>query len=325
ITDTNIDLNAKIKREGFLVLNYNGNVKFVPEKGYNQASKSIVNCNLQDLAKKVVKTDSESLVFGITVKGNAITFPISAFGDDKWKSKGIGINKIAKVDSDDILLNIFTPAELKGKKILIVTAMGMAKYVDISEFSLDKKSQTTAMTFKDEDDQIVSVTAVAPPEIDDGTREARGFILAISADGMSLNCYDDVPTQGKKASGVKLMRLDDADKIIFAQHNDGNGEIVTILDNGSAKRVILGCIDPKMRMSKGIKLNDSKLGVCIFTDIVTEPYDIAVILPNGEVKSVNTEQISIEDRTNKGKNLIKIISKDKNVLTIGTARKHNIL
>ncbi len=325
INDTVVDLNAKIKREGFMVLNYNGNVKFVPEKGYNQASKSIVNCTLQDLAKKVVKTDSESFVFGITIKGNAVTFPVSLFGDDKWKSRGMGINKIAKVDSDDTLLNIFTESELKGKKILIVTALGMAKYVDISEFVFDKKSQTTAMTFKDEDDYIVSVSAVAPPEVDDGTREARGFILAITADGMALNCYDDVPTQGKKASGVKLMRLEDKDKIMFADHNYGDGEIVSVLDNGFAKRVILGCIDPKMRMSKGIKLNDSKAGASIFADIVTEPYDIAIVLPNGEVKSVNTEQISIEERTNKGKNLIKIISKDKNVMTIGTARKHCII
>lgn len=325
ITDTQIDLNAKIKRDGYLVLHYNGNVKFVPEKGYAQASKSIPNCAPQDLAKKVVKTDSDSFIFGITSKGNAITFPISALGDDKWKSRGMGINKIAKVDSDDILLNVFTPKELKGKKILIVTALGMAKYVDISEFTFDKKSQTAAMVFKEDNDYIVSVSAVAPPTVDDGTREARGFILAVTADGMTLNCYDDVPTQGKKASGVKLMRLEGKDKIIYAQHNDGEGEIVSILDNGLAKRVILGCIDPKMRMSKGIKLNDSKAGNCIFTDIVTQPYDVAIVLPNGDVMSVNTEQISIEDRANKGKNLIKAIAKDKNVMTIGAARKHCIL
>ncbi|MDE6189608.1 MAG: DNA topoisomerase 4 subunit A [Clostridia bacterium] len=323
--DVEVDLNAKIKREGYIILHYNGNLKFVLDKAYNLATKSIANCNAQDLAKKVIKTDSDSLLFGITNKGNAITFPISTFGDDKWKSKGIGVNKIAKADSDEVLLNVFDLKELKGKKILIVTAMGMAKYVEVSEFALDKKSQTTAMTFKEEDDYIISVNAVAPPTVDDGSREARGFILAITADGMTLNCYDDVPTQGKKASGVRLMRLDDKDKIIFAEHNDGNGEIVSILDNGLAKRVILGCIDPKMRMAKGVKLNDAKTGNCIFADIVTEPYDIAVVLPNGEVKSINTEQIAIEERTNKGKNLIKSISKDKNVLTIGVARKHNII
>ena len=323
--DVEVDLNAKIKREGYIILHYNGNLKFIPEKAYNVASKSIANCGAHDLVKKAVKTDSDSLLFGVTNKGNAITFPVSAFGDDKWKSKGIGVNKIAKADSDEVFINVFDFKELKDKKLLIVTAMGMAKYVDISEFALDKKSQPTAMTFKEEDDCIVSVRAVAPPKVDDGSKEARGFILAITADGMTLNCYDDVPTQGKKASGVRLMRLDDKDKITFAEHNDGEGEIVSILDSGLAKRVILGCIDPKMRMAKGVKLNDSKVGTCIFADIVTEPYDIAVVLPNGEVKSVNTEQIAIEDRTNKGKNLIKTISKDKSVMTIGVARKHNIL
>lgn len=325
LNDVEVDLNAKIKRDGFVVLHYNGNVKFVLEKGYNAAVKSIVNCSTNDIAKKVIKSDSESFLFGITSKGNAVTFPVSALGDDKWKSRGMGINKIAKVDSDDKLLNIFSPSELEGKKLLIVTSLGMAKYVDISEFSLDRKSLATAMTFKDGDDFVVGASVVEPPEFDDGTRESRGFVLSISADGMVLNSYDDIPTQGKKASGVKLMRLDDKDRIIFAQHNDGSGEVVSVSDSGYAKRVILGCLEPRMRMSKGVKLSDSKSGECIYADLVTIPYDFAVIFPGGEVRSINTEQIPIDDRANKGKNIIKSIAKDKNVMTIGDAKRHNII
>ena len=64
----------------------------------------------------------------------------------------MGINKIAKVDSDDKLLAIFTSDELKGKKLFIVTSMGMAKYIEVDEFTLDKKSLASAMAFKDEDD-----------------------------------------------------------------------------------------------------------------------------------------------------------------------------
>ena len=51
IADVEVDLNAKIKKDGYVVLHYNGNVKFVLDKGYNLASKSIVNCNPQDLPK----------------------------------------------------------------------------------------------------------------------------------------------------------------------------------------------------------------------------------------------------------------------------------
>lgn len=324
LNEVEVDLNAKIKRDGFVILHYNGNVKFVLEKGYNTAVKSIVNCGANDIAKKVIKSDNESLLFGITSKGNAITFQVSALGEDKWKSRGVGINKIAKVDSDDKLLEIFTEKELTGKKLLIVTSMGMAKYLDMSEFTFDKKSLTTAMTFKDEDDFVVSISAVAPPEFDDGTREARGFVLSISAEGMVLNSYDDVPTQGKKASGVKLMKLDEKDRIIFAQHNDGSGEVLSVSDSGYAKRVILGCIEPRMRMSKGVKLSDSKAGECIYADLVTIPYDFALIFPGGEVRSINTEQIPIDERTNKGKNIIKSVAKDKNVMTIGDAKRHNI-
>ena len=325
LNDVEVDLNAKIKRDGYVVLHYNGNIKFVLEKGYNTAVKSIVNCAVNDIAKKVIKTDSEGMIFGITSKGNAITFPVSALGEDKWKSKGMGINKIAKVDSDDKLLAIFTSDELKGKKLFIVTSMGMAKYIEVDEFTLDKKSLASAMAFKDEEDFIVAVEAVQPPEVDDGTRDARGYVLSISAEGMVLNSYDDIPTQGKKASGVKLMRLDDKDRIIFASHNDGSGEVVSLSDSGYAKRVILGCIEPRMRMSKGVKLSDSKSGECVYADLVTVPYDVAVIFPGGAVRSVNTEDIPIDERTNKGKNIIKAIAKDLNVMTVGDAKRHNII
>lgn len=325
IADVEVDLNAKIKKDGYVVLHYNGNVKFVLDKGYNLASKSIVNCNPQDLSKKVIKTDSEGILFGITVKGNAVTFPVSALGEDKWKSRGMSVNKFAKVDSDDVFVQIFDEKEVKDKKMLIVTRMGMAKYVDLEEFTFDKKSLTTAMTFKDEDDRIAAVELVTPPQVDDGTREARGYILSVTQNGMALVSYDDIPTQGRKAGGVKLMRFDDDDSLLFATHTDGNGEIISVLDSGFAKRVILGTIEPRMRMAKGNKIFDTKAGECVFIDVVTEPYDFAVVLPNGEVKSVNTEQIGIEDRANKGKNIIKIVSKDKNILTIGDCKRHNII
>ena len=325
IADVEVDLNAKIKKDGYVVLHYNGNVKFVPDKGYNLASKSIVNCNPQDLSKKVIKTDSEGMLFGITVKGNAVTFPVSALGEDKWKSRGMSVNKFAKADSDDVFVQIFDEKEVKDKKMLIVTRMGMAKYVDLEEFTFDKKSLTTAMTFKDEDDRIAAVELVTPPQVDDGTREARGYILSVTQNGMALVSYDDIPTQGRKAGGVKLMRFDDDDSLLFATHTDGNGEIISVLDSGFAKRVILGTIEPRMRMAKGNKIFDTKAGECVFIDVVTEPYDFAVVLPNGEVKSVNTEQIGIEDRANKGKNIIKIVSKDKNILTIGDCKRHNII
>lgn len=325
IADVEVDLNAKIKKDGYVVLHYNGNVKFVLDKGYNLASKSIVNCNTQDLSKKVIKTDSEGMLFGITVKGNAVTFPVSALGEDKWKSRGMSVNKFAKVDSDDVFVQIFDEKEVKDKKMLIVTRMGMAKYVDLEEFTFDKKSLTTAMTFKDEDDRIAAVELVTPPQVDDGTREARGYILSVTQNGMALVSYDDIPTQGRKAGGVKLMRFDDDDSLLFATHTDGNGEIISVLDSGYAKRVILGTIEPRMRMAKGNKIFDTKAGECVFIDVVTEPYDFAVVLPNGEVKSVNTERIGIEDRANKGKNIIKIVSKDKNILTIGDCKRHNII
>ena len=91
---------------------------------------------------------------------------------------------------------------------------------------------------------------------------------------------------------------------MFTAQVDEEGEFVIISDTGYYKRVISAEIEPMARNRKGIKICElGKVNKIVFANYVKEPYDVAVIDNFGVAFTVNTEELSIEPRTSKGKNL----------------------
>lgn len=313
-----VDVNAKIERAGKLILTQAGNLKFMAPKSYSMAQKSIVNCGASDLVRKVMDCTNDYNLIAFTQKGNAVVFDIDQLGEDKWKSRGIAIGKIARADSDEKAIAVFTPAELEGKELYFYTKQGMVKKTEAKEYSLEKKTVSPSIVLK-EGDELTGVEIVDPED---------EYILFVTKKGMVLNAEADIPCQGKKASGVKGIQLADGDEVLFAAQHDCEGEIVVVTDVGFAKRVVLSSIEPMKRYRKGVTLNDDKkTGSIVFVDTVTMPYDFALQLVDGECLSVNTDDIDITDRTNKGKNVLKEACRKggSNLsMVIADCKRHNI-
>ena len=78
-----------------------------------------------------------------------------------------------------------------------------------------------------------------------------------------------------------------------------------VTTEGYFKRVLLADVRPLQRRSKGVTiapLEDDEDEV-LFVSYVTNPYDVVIEDMSGEIFSVNTEEVSIEKRTAKGKTL----------------------
>ncbi len=317
-TVTTIDVNAKIERSGKLILTQAGNLKFMPPKSYSLAQKSIVNCGASDLVKRVIDCSNDYNLIAFTQKGNAVVFDIDQLGEDKWKSRGTTVSKIARADSDERIVAVFTPAELQDKELYFYTAQGMVKKTEAKEYSVDKKTVSPAIVLKD-GDEVIGVEIVNSDD---------EYLLFVTKDGMVLNAEADIPCQGKKASGVKGIQLSDGDAVLFTTQHDCEGEIVLVTDSGFAKRVVLSSVEPMKRYRKGVTINDDKKsGNIVFVDTVTMPYDFALQLVDGSCLSVNTEDIEITDRTKKGSNILKEACKKggSNLnMVIADSKRHNI-
>jgi DNA gyrase subunit A len=115
---------------------------------------------------------------------------------------------------------------------------------------------------------------------------------------------DRMSIQLRVASGVRGVKIAKGDELIFAKQVDDEGEFIIITDAAMYKRVVSAEIDTTDRDVKGVKIVElGKTSSTVYAGYVKEPFDIAVIDNFGVAFALNTEDISIEGRTTKGKTL----------------------
>jgi DNA gyrase/topoisomerase IV subunit A len=177
--------------------------------------------------------------------------------------------------------------------LLFFTKDGLIKKTEWAEYNVIKPYYQ-AIKLKD-GDELIAV------EQD----QSETTIAFVTEQGLSLNALkDDIPVQGRVAGGVKGINLNKGDSIKYVSQVDEEGEFVIITDGGFYKRVLVVDIEPMARYRKGVKIcelgGENKI---VFANYVKEPYDIVVVDNFGVPFAVNTEDLSIEGRTNKGKTL----------------------
>jgi DNA gyrase/topoisomerase IV subunit A len=180
--------------------------------------------------------------------------------------------------------------------LLFFTKKGMIKKTDWSEYEQRKDSfQAVKLTEEDE------VIAVEEDTNDEDT------IIIVTKEGLCLNALkDDIPTQGRVATGVRGIMLRDSDEVIFMKQINGEGEIVIATDEGKFKRVISSQIDPSKRYRKGsIIVGMREGGNVICASYVTSPYMLAVVEKNNSVSELSSEEIFISVQSSRARKVFR--------------------
>lgn len=284
--------------DDFVVAYTNGKAfKKMTEKNFNMSDKSVKqNSNEADFIKFKVKAKSNQALLAFTNLGNCCKIDVEIAPECRYRDKGHLFNSIAKdAKRNEFPVAFFAVDEqaLPQGHLLFFTKNGLIKKTEWAEYNL-LKPYYQAIKLKD-DDELIGVEQ----DNNDTT------IAYITKNGMSLNALkDDIPVQGRVAGGVKGLNLNKGDEIVFVSQVDEEGEFFIITDAGFYKKVIVSEIEPLARYRKGVKCvelgKDSKV---VFASYVKEPFNVAVIDNFGVAFTVNTEDISIEGRTTKGKTL----------------------
>ncbi len=287
------DVNEREERKGVVVLTQDGYLKFMSSKAYQMANKSLSENDINQAVKTVLEISNEHDIIAFTNFGNALVFNVDNMPDDKWRSKGLPANKLAPdVLANEYIVDIFDNENIKNFELLFVTEQGTIKKSKGEEYNLTKRNYK-AVTLK-EGDNVLRVFA----------SQQECSILFVTKRGIYLNCETlNVPVQGRVASGVRGIKLNDDDIVIGVQQVNSEGEIVVITRNGIAKRIIVGLCEVSARDRKGMIIHsledDDEI---MFMDYVKMPYDIGIEVSNLEEKQVvNTEDIEIKSRTQTGK------------------------
>ncbi|MCR4661338.1 MAG: hypothetical protein K5765_04965, partial [Clostridia bacterium] len=264
-----------------------GNVQFLNNPGRTKPKK------IQDMIKCQVFTDPSKQSFAFTDLGNCIKLDLSQMVEVRPGEDGAMPNAVAsQLDTKEkfIKVLILTPED-ENKNLVFYTQNGMIKKTQVSEYFINRQV-FEAITLKD-DDKVINV------ELED---ESKG-VLEIASNGY---CLVYMPTEvnptGRRTAGVAGMKLDKNSRVICAKQiilddieNIPVGEVLFVCKTGYAKRAYGYEINLTKRANKGTEMirvdNNEEI---IYSDIVTNAFDVAIADENGNVNVVNSEDIGID-------------------------------
>lgn len=276
-------------RDGVLVRSTEGTLRFMSQKNWSALVKDSASLK-GELPAESVAVNNKGWTYVFTDRGNIARLDITDVTERRWKEKGMNLtqfNRELHPDEKPVKL-MFFPSTPVGE-LVFFTRGGMVKRSDWNDFT----SMRTAggAIILGEGDRLINVE-----NVDDDLN-----VLEVTAGGLCLVYrVTEIPVQGRKAAGVRGVKLNDGDKIAFGGQIDDEGEIIVMTDAGYMKRVIASTIDPGARYLKGVKIVEMDKGTVVYIGTVKMPYDLAVN-SGGDTFVVNTEDIRLDTRTTKGK------------------------
>ena len=274
-------------------------IKVVSEKNFNMSDKNLNEKSaVGDILKLQLRTATDKIIYSFTNMGNCYKIDFEGIEPGKLKGKGMKYSQICPDAQEGEKPVAFYEVGEKMPKgsLLFYSKLGYVKKSEWKEYNILKYAFQAVKV--NEGDEIIGI------ETDDP--EPTTTLFFVTAQGMCLNAYkNDIPTQGRISAGVRGIALADGDYVVYAGQIDGEGEIIIATDGNTIKKVIASQIDPMARYRKGVKIVDlgGKRKV-VYSDYVTNPYKFAVLMDDDTLFQADTEEnITIEDRTTKGKNI----------------------
>lgn len=238
----------------------------------------------------------------VTNKGNMIYRPVFELPDLKWKETGEHLSQnLLNFSSDEVILAVYSYNELDpSKNFVFMTQKGMIKQTRMDEFSpwrTYKSRAMTAMKFKDDSDELVSVYLI------DSKEELDVFLASYKGMGLRYS-LTEVPVVGSKASGVKAMNLKAEDEVTSGMlvYSNGDNPVIIVSQRGAIKRMLA---------QELTQLSRAKRGVMILRELKKNPHRIiymgdgqekTLLLTNekGQQVAIESNQYPISDRTSNG-------------------------
>ena len=252
------------------------------------------------IATKILKTVTDKRIFAFTNYGNCHKLDIS--DPDlicKLSDEGVTLKDLSEeAEQGEKLISMFALDEhMPYGSLLFFTKKGMIKKTDWAEY--EQRKDVFQAVKLNEDDEVINV--------EEDTSEDDTIIM-VTKEGICVNATkDDIPTQGRVATGVRGIMLRDGDEVVFMKQINGEGEIIIATDEGKFKRVISSQIEPTKRYKKGSIIVGMRDGAKVLAvSYVTVPYKLAVVEKGNSVSEISSEDVFISVQSARAKKVLGI-------------------
>ena len=253
----------------------------------------------QLVVAKLLKTVTDKHIFAFTNYGNCHKLDISDPDlECKLTEEGVTLKELSKdAEVGEKVVALFEVGEhMPYGSLMFFTKKGMIKKTEWSEYE-QRKDCFQAVKLND-DDELINVE-------EDGYEDDT--IIIVTKGGICLNAMkDDIPTQGRVATGVRGIMLHEDDEVVLMTQINGEGEIIIATDEGKFKRVISSQIEPSKRYRKGNIIVGMREGASVIcASYVTMPYMLAVVEKNNAVSELSSEDIFISVQSARAKRVFR--------------------
>jgi DNA gyrase subunit A len=225
-------------------------------------------------------------------------------------SLGKAIVNLLNFGKDERLTTVLAVPEFEpGYHVLMATKNGVIKKTDLMAFSRPRSGGIIALNLLEGDELIAA-------RITDGTLN----VFLGSRMGKSIRFHEsDIRPSGRVATGVRGMRLAEADQIVGMEVLSHGQTLFAVTENGFGKRTSIDEYPVQKRGGKGvisIKTTERN-GMVVGILLVEEDDDLMLMTNTGKVIRMQVNSISVISRNTQG---VKLMGMDADERVVGAAR-----
>ncbi len=306
ITENTADINIEdlINEENVVVtLSHQGYVKYQPLTDYEAQrrggkGKSAARIKEEDFIDRLLVANTHDTILCFSSRGRLYWMKVYQLPEASRGARGRPIINLLPLEQDERITAILPVREYEeGKFVFMATASGTVKKTPLQDFSRPRSAGIIAVNLND-GDELIGV------DLTDGSNEAMLF----SADGKVVRFAEEcVRPMGRTATGVRGMKLFDDDKVVSLIIPRGEGDILTVTENGYGKRTVQSEYPTKNRATQGvisIKVSERN-GKVVGAIQVEETDQIMMITNAGTLVRTRVSEVSIVGRNTQGVTLIR--------------------
>ncbi|HEJ9577792.1 TPA: DNA topoisomerase (ATP-hydrolyzing) subunit A [Proteus mirabilis] len=306
ITENTADINIEdlINEENVVVtLSHQGYVKYQPLTDYEAQrrggkGKSAARIKEEDFIDRLLVANTHDTILCFSSRGRLYWMKVYQLPEASRGARGRPIINLLPLEQDERITAILPVREYEeGKFVFMATASGTVKKTPLQDFSRPRSAGIIAVNLND-GDELIGV------DLTDGSNEAMLF----SADGKVVRFAEEcVRPMGRTATGVRGMKLIDDDKVVSLIIPRGEGDILTVTENGYGKRTVQSEYPTKNRATQGvisIKVSERN-GKVVGAIQVEETDQIMMITNAGTLVRTRVSEVSIVGRNTQGVTLIR--------------------
>ncbi|WP_446470968.1 DNA topoisomerase (ATP-hydrolyzing) subunit A [Xenorhabdus stockiae] len=325
LTENSADINIEdlINQEDVVVtLSHQGYVKYQPLSDYEAQrrggkGKSAARIKEEDFIERLLVANTHDTILCFSNKGKMYWLKVYQLPEASRGARGRPIVNLLPLGQDERITAILPVREYEeGLNIFMATASGVVKKTKLSEFSRPRSAGIIAVNLN-EGDELIGV------DLTDGSNE----VMLFSAQGKVVRFLEEeeetledgtvrvkgVRAMGRTATGVRGIKLAEGDKVVSLIIPRGEGQILTVTENGYGKRTAEKEYPTKSRATQGvISIKVSERNGNVIGAIQVEPTDqIMMITDAGTLVRTRVSEVSTVGRNTQGVTLIRTAEDEK--------------